>query len=80
MQQSVIYFEDDRPLAKMITHFLQGEGYQIFHYTSLPSGGVEALIADIKEPPFMVLMDVRLEGENGFDICAMLKKNVFFKK
>lgn len=78
MQQSIIYFEDDLLLAKMLIEFLNSEGYQVFHFTRMPEGGIADLITTAKEPPFMVLMDVRLDHGNGFEICKTLKDDDFF--
>jgi CheY-like chemotaxis protein len=44
----------------------------------LCQGGLEEMIDLVKASPFVVLMDVRLDGDNGFDICHLFKHHTFF--
>lgn len=78
MQEQILYFEDDRKLAKVVCEFLNKERYQVSHYVGLPQGGLDELVSLVKTPPFLVLMDIRLDNGNGFDICRAFKQHAFF--
>lgn len=72
---TLLYFEDDDDMAKMIADFLTGEGYQVVHESRFPDGGIEALRERLPEPPAVVLLDVRLSGMNGYEICRCLRED-----
>lgn len=72
---TLLYFEDDEGMAKMVADFLMGEGYQVVHLPNFPEGGIETLRERLPEPPIVVLMDVRLSGMNGYEICRCLRED-----
>ena len=78
MLDKIIYFEDDFDLAELVIEFLRQAHYEVLHFPSLPSGGLNELVDTVRVPPFLILMDVRLENCSGFDVCAQLKSDTFF--
>ena len=78
MHEKIIYFEDDIALSRVVVEFLEIEKYEVLHFTTMPRGGLEEMIDLVKVTPFVVLMDVRLDSDNGFDICHLFKRHTFF--
>ncbi|MCJ8270407.1 MAG: response regulator, partial [Psychrosphaera sp.] len=64
--------------SRVVVEFLEMEKYEGLHFTTMPRGGLEEMIDLVKVPPFVVLMDVRLDSDNGFDICHLFKHHTFF--
>ena len=61
---------DDTPASlKLLTELLQDEGYSV---RSAPSGEM-ALHSALKNPPELIVLDVRMPGMDGFEVCRRLK-------
>ena len=61
---------DDTPASlRLLTELLQAEGYDV---RSAPSGEL-ALQSALKNPPELILLDIRMPGMNGFEVCRRLK-------
>jgi PAS domain S-box-containing protein len=61
---------DDTPASlKLLTDTLMAEGYQLRSALS----GELALDAAASEPPELVLLDIRMPGMDGFEVCRRLK-------
>ena len=70
MPQEKILIVDDSPVqVKMATAALQGQGYRIVTAVD----GEEALDKAKSEKPDLIVLDVILPGQNGFQICRTLK-------
>ncbi len=70
MPQEKILIVDDSPVQmKMATAALQGQGYRIVTAVD----GEEALDKAKSEKPDLIVLDVILPGQNGFQICRTLK-------
>lgn len=72
--RTLLYFEDDSIVADAITESISLEGYDVVHYHSMPEGGIDTIKAAFTGMPFAVLMDTRMPGLNGYDICAILRE------
>lgn len=61
---------DDTPLSlKLLTDILVMEGYRV-----RPANNGELALASIKvSPPELVLLDIRMPGMDGFEVCRRLK-------
>lgn len=67
-----ILIVDDSPTARdLITGVLQHEGFKIL----TASNGEEALMKAQNESPDLILLDVVMPGQNGFQVCRKLKSS-----
>jgi DNA-binding response OmpR family regulator len=65
-----ILIVDDSPTAReLIAGTLQGKGY----HTMMAENGEEALHKAASEHPDLILLDVVMPGQNGFQVCRQLK-------
>lgn len=55
----------------MVTRFLEGEGYQVSEATT----GAEAMTAVLERSPDLVLLDLMLSSEDGFDVLATIRRH-----
>jgi K+-sensing histidine kinase KdpD len=61
---------DDTPEnLTLLQDMLRNHGYQVF---ALPNGQM-ALKAVTKNPPDLILLDIRMPGLNGYEVCERLK-------
>ena len=70
MGEKVLVVDDEWELRNMLTEFLTGEGYDVIQ----ASNGVEALELAEKEEPHVILLDVKMPGINGIEVCRRLKE------
>lgn len=70
-KKRILLIEDEEDIAALIK--LQGElsGYKIH----VEVDGVNGYRAVERETPDLVILDVMLPGQNGFDICRKIKSN-----
>ena len=64
----ILVVEDDPAIAQLLRLMLEDEGYEV-SATRNPAEVVEAAVA----PPDLVLLDLRLSGVDGGEICRRLK-------
>lgn len=70
MPQATILVVDDSPTQiKLATNCLQTQGYRLI----TAADGEEALRKASSEKPDLIVLDVILPGQNGFQICRTLK-------
>ncbi len=63
---------DDTPASlKLLTELLRGEGYDV----RAAINGELALQFSANTPPELILLDVRMPGLDGFEVCRRLKDN-----
>lgn len=68
--QRVLVVEDDPSVQRMLLRTLQGVP-EI--KTQACFGGLEALISIGKEPPDLLVLDIRIPQVNGLEVCRVLK-------
>ncbi len=72
MRNVRVMIVDDEPRnLDLLEDLLQCEGYQLFAF---PRGDL-ALTAARKDPPDLVLLDIRMPGMNGFEVCGRFKED-----
>ena len=67
---TVLAVDDDPESLALITSVLQEEGYQVQPADS----GKLALISVAAHPPELILLDVRMPGISGFEVCRRIKE------
>ena len=71
-KRNSIMVVDDQPVnLKLMEDILSRQGYGV---RSFPSGQL-ALLAAVQKPPDLILLDVRMPGMDGFEVCRRLRLN-----
>jgi CheY-like chemotaxis protein len=70
MQQKILVVDDDESILEVIQIVLESEGYQI--QTCQNSHCFQYLTASL---PDLILLDILLSGEDGYELCKQLKHN-----
>lgn len=65
----VLVVDDDWMNREVLEAHLTGAGYQV----NVVHSGEKALEAAAKSPPDLVLLDVRMQGMSGYEVCRELK-------
>ena len=67
----ILIVDDDAMMREILEAFLTPEGYTL---TSVQSGE-EALDIVKSSPPDLIVLDARLSGVDGFEVCKQIKTN-----
>lgn len=67
---SILVVEDDEEIAELMRDFLEAEGFRVSHAGT----GRETAEQLERGRPDLVLLDVMLPDESGFDICRRLRR------
>lgn len=70
--QKIMIIEDDPAIREELTLLLENEGYRLLPVTDYNS----ILNQAVKEHPDLILLDIGLPGQDGFSLCAALRKAV----
>jgi PAS domain S-box-containing protein len=68
----ILIVDDESESRKLMTAMLTDEGYQV----SAADGGKLALASIAIRRPGLILLDIRMPGMDGFEVCRRLKENV----
>jgi DNA-binding response OmpR family regulator len=68
---SILVVEDDEQIAELMRDFLEAEGFRVCHAGS----GRETSEQLERGRPDLVLLDVMLPDESGFEICRRLRRD-----
>lgn len=72
MKTKLLLVEDDDAVHCALADVLQGEGYHVLH----AFGPADAMLAtQLNEEVGLVLLDLNLAGENGWDVFERLTRN-----
>lgn len=69
MSQKILIIDDDADLVTVLSELLAREGFQVGSALEAQAG----LELVDKNPPDLVLLDVRMPGLNGLDVCRAIK-------
>ena len=67
----ILIVDDERQNVKLLEVILRGQGYA----TEAAANGQEALDSVAKNPPDLILLDIKMPGLNGLDVAKALKSN-----
>jgi two-component system response regulator MprA len=70
-QKEILVVDDDPSVRTMLKRVLAEEGYHV----QSAANSAEALQASSTAPPDLVLLDVKLREENGWDVFRRLTRN-----
>jgi len=71
MNERVLLIEDEPTLSLLLKERLEKEGYSV----SSCHDGDQGLTHGLREPFDLVLLDIKLPGRNGFDVCRELRRH-----
>lgn len=71
MKKKILLIEDEEDIAALIKLQADAYGYKLHVETD----GLNGLRACERERPDLVLLDVMLPGQNGFDVCRKIKSH-----
>jgi excisionase family DNA binding protein len=69
--KQILVVDDERPLAEIMAHALQQEGYQV----SVAFDGYEAGLKMATLQPDLLVLDLIMPGLDGFSICQRVKSS-----
>ncbi|MFH0886768.1 MAG: response regulator [bacterium] len=75
MPKKILIADDDQDTIELISTILKKEGYQLF----TASDGSSAISVAERELPDLIMLDIKLPGELGFNIFDHFKKNQYLK-
>lgn len=65
----ILIIEDDITIQVQLKNLLAGNGYEVEAVTDFP-----AAVSQVKAfRPHLILLDIKLPGNNGFDICTQIR-------
>ena len=70
-KKRILLIEDEEDMAALIKLLAELSGYKLH----VEVDGVNGYNAIVREKPDLVILDVMLPGENGFDVCRKIKSN-----
>jgi two-component system response regulator (stage 0 sporulation protein F) len=65
----LLIVDDERPVLEVLSDFFTSLGYAV----ATASSGAEALVVARREPPHLVLLDVRMPGMDGVEVLRQLR-------
>ena len=65
----ILIVDDDLPSLNTLSSMLTAEGYEV---RGVPDGQMALTVVENK-PPELILLDVRMPGMDGFEVCRQLK-------
>ncbi len=69
MNETILIVDDERNIRRTLGMILKGEGYR----TAQAASGEEAVVAVEKDPPDIVLLDVKLPGMDGVETLRKIR-------
>ena len=72
----IICVDDSPTMLKEISYFLDDESFSVFTI----SDPVKALMQIVRLKPDLILLDVRMAGIDGYELCRLLRNHSLFKK
>jgi PAS domain S-box-containing protein len=68
-KNTILVVDDEPESLRLLTRILANEGYQVH-----PSDSGELALASVSaEPPDLILLDIRMRGMDGFEVCRRIK-------
>ena len=68
---SILIVDDEAGIRKILRLFLEMEGYTVFEAVS--ASQAQQIVS--KEKPQLMILDVVLCGQTGFEVCEWIKEN-----
>lgn len=70
MAETILVVDDEQPIANILKYNLEQEGYRVV----TAYDGHEALDKALNELPDLIVLDLMLPGQSGFDVCRRIRQ------
>jgi DNA-binding response OmpR family regulator len=70
-KRKVLIIEDDPNIQRLVQVVFARDGFDV----SVASEGSEGVRRALINPPNIIILDLMMEGLNGFEVCKMLRAN-----
>ena len=71
MAEKILVVDDEQEIRNLLNHFLKDQGYEVI----LASDGNQALKLAAEENPQVIILDIKMPGLDGLEVCKLLKDN-----
>ncbi len=71
MERRVVVIEDERDVARLLEFNLKGGGFEV----AVAGTGAEGLAAVLQHKPDVVVLDLMLPDQSGYDVCKQLRSD-----
>lgn len=71
MAEKILVADDEQEIRNLLDHFLKDQGYEVV----LASDGNQALKLAAEENPQVIILDIKMPGLDGLEVCKQLKEN-----
>jgi len=68
----IFVIEDDEDIARLISHNLRADGFEVQSFAS----GASVLTEAVRDLPSLFLLDVMLPGIDGFELCRQIRQTL----
>lgn len=75
IKKRILLIEDEKEIAALVKLHAEFFNFNLF----VEVDGINGFNAILRERPDLVILDIMLPGENGFDICRKVKKSSLVK-
>ena len=69
MAEKILVVDDEQEIRNLLNHFLKDQGYEVV----LASDGNQALKLAAEENPQVIILDIKMPGLDGLEVCKLLK-------
>jgi DNA-binding response OmpR family regulator len=69
MAEKILVVDDEQEIRNLLDHFLKDQGYEVI----LASDGNQALKLAAEENPQVIILDIKMPGLDGLEVCKLLK-------
>ncbi len=73
-KEKILVIDDEETIANLVKDILEGEGFQV----ALAYDGEHALEKIRQSPPDLVILDLRLPGMSGYQVCQKIREDASF--
>jgi DNA-binding response OmpR family regulator len=70
MSERILVADDEQEIRNLLDHFLKGQGEEVV----LASDGNQALKLAAEENPQVIILDIKMPGLDGLEVCKRLKE------
>jgi len=70
-KRKVLIIEDELIIQRLVRVVFERDGFEVF----LANDGSEGIRLALTNPPHIIILDIMMEGLNGFEVCKMLRAN-----
>ncbi len=71
MKKSIFVIDDEKDIREILKINLESEGYQVITFSSAD----DAKKGFVSERPDLIILDVMMEGKDGFEFCRDIRSN-----